>query len=550
MQFPHLRLVFALSLTCVLNQFLHCQSTTLFAQEEAVDVFRKVSPSVVALENAEGSGTGVILDKNGLILTNAHVVISPFRFTCTVDAKKDGRTQTITFKKVQVLGLHPDRDLALVKIDPSEHNAELTPANLGQQKGMQGQRVYAIGNPAAGGQVLNKTITTGLLSGVDRLLEGVRYYQVDAAINPGNSGGPLVDRTGTVIGIVTLKFSDAENVGFAIPVDDFDSSEFVALHKHKGDPAEAKRLTAFAEQLYDRAMRIRKTGSNRSNMGEVEFYESYAAYYYHLAITYDPGNAAIYYNCGMLLVRIEKFEEAEGYILQSVNLDPWKVDDDRVYCELGKSMVRQGKTDQAIAAWLEGTEKYPRESSDCWQQLAIAYKNRGDHYNALRSATVAMFLGVKKDAETLNQIRSHSNKQLTDDQRKTLNGEILEIDKILADKLETSKNAKSSSKRFLTKQFEKLLDEYGYSAANSNAPIEYKVGSGGSGTSSSSSPKSFANEKYRMWVDTTGQFKTKAKLIDKTSDVLRLEKEDGTIISVPLEKLSELDRSYVRGLDR
>lgn len=561
MQFPLFRLAFATIIFGLLIQPAFDLAQQANAQEEAVEVFKTVSPSVVSLKNIEGSGTGVILSDKGLILTNAHVIVSPFPFTCTVEVKQNGRLRQVTYKKVRVLGVHPKRDLALVKIDPKEHNATLVPANLTTGKGIPGQRVYAIGNPSAGGQILNKTITTGLLSGVDRLLEGVRYYQVDAAINPGNSGGPLVDKKGTVIGIVTLKFTDAENVGFAIPVHDFDPGEFVSLRKHRGDPKLAKQFTEEAEEFYDEASRLRQRNGGRESE-IIKFFEFRAAFCYHQAISYDPGNPSIYFNCGLLLVRLEQMEAAEGYIIQSINLDPWKVNDDRMYSELGKSLIRQGKRDEAIATWMEGTKKYPKAGVECWQLLAIEYEKKGDHYNAVRSATIAKSLGATKAVQKMDDIRSMSNSKLSRTQRTQLNAEFRNIEQVLDDERNKSRQAKSSGKRFLTSEFQQLFDKYGFvSEDTSDEPIEFSR-NGNSGTRSSGSNettarsgkdltgKDLAKQEFRTWVDTTGQHKTKAKLVEVTGDMVRLEKTDGSVISVPISKLSEFDQSFLRDMDR
>lgn len=75
--------------------------------EEAVTVFQRVSPSVVALESVASSGTGIIIDKDGTILTNAHVVAVPLPFKCLVDATKKGKAETVVFQRVKVVGVHP-----------------------------------------------------------------------------------------------------------------------------------------------------------------------------------------------------------------------------------------------------------------------------------------------------------------------------------------------------------------------------------------------------------------------------------------------------------
>jgi len=164
-----------------------------------------------------GGGSGFIVSSDGLILTNKHVV-SDASASYTV-ITNDGTTYTAT-----VLARDPDQDLAVVKINATN----LPTVTLGDSGGLQlGQTAIAIGN--ALGEFSN-TVSVGVVSGLARTvtasspdtgaeetIQGV--IQTDAAINPGNSGGPLLNLEGQVIGINTAVASDAQSVGFAIPID-------------------------------------------------------------------------------------------------------------------------------------------------------------------------------------------------------------------------------------------------------------------------------------------------------------------------------------------
>ncbi len=166
---------------------------------------------------AVGGGSGFIVSSDGLILTNKHVV-SDTGASYTV-LTNDGKTYP-----AKVLARDPSQDLAVVKIDATG----LPTVTLGDSNGLQlGQTAIAIGN--ALGQFSN-TVSVGVVSGLSRTvtasapdtgaqetIEGV--IQTDAAINPGNSGGPLLNLEGQVMGIDTAIASNAENIGFAIPID-------------------------------------------------------------------------------------------------------------------------------------------------------------------------------------------------------------------------------------------------------------------------------------------------------------------------------------------
>ncbi len=199
-----------------------------FAEKRVVEVYRQVSPAVVNITTqvlrrnfffeavpAEGAGSGFVIDKQGHILTNYHVI-------------RGARQIEVTFldetaAPAVIVGADPGNDIAVLKVDvPPE---QLQPVQLGQSDNLQvGQRAIAIGNPF--GQ-FGGTLTTGVISALDRTMQSPDgrevsgIIQTDAAINSGNSGGPLLDSAGRVIGINTAIFSPSgtnAGVGFAVPV--------------------------------------------------------------------------------------------------------------------------------------------------------------------------------------------------------------------------------------------------------------------------------------------------------------------------------------------
>jgi len=162
-------------------------------------------PTPPSQEIVRGIGSGFIINANGQILTNAHVVDGADTVTVTL---KDGRTF-----KGKVLGEDPVTDVAVVKI-PSENLPTVT---LGDSDQLQpGDEAIAIGNPLG----LDNTVTSGIISAKGRTISDKRidFLQTDAAINPGNSGGPLLNSQGQVIGINTAIIQGAQGIGFAIPI--------------------------------------------------------------------------------------------------------------------------------------------------------------------------------------------------------------------------------------------------------------------------------------------------------------------------------------------
>ena len=194
-------------------------------EQLVISVYEQASPAVVHIASRvitlsffwgpipqEGTGSGFVIDKEGHIVTNNHVVEGADEVHVTL---ADG-----TRVPAEVVGNDPYNDLVVIKIDvPS---AKLHPIELGSSADLRvGQRAIAIGNPFG----LDRTLTTGVISSLGRPLEvesGRVIYnviQTDAAINPGNSGGPLLDSQGRVIGVNTAIRTGAENIGFAVPVD-------------------------------------------------------------------------------------------------------------------------------------------------------------------------------------------------------------------------------------------------------------------------------------------------------------------------------------------
>jgi S1-C subfamily serine protease len=160
-----------------------------------------------------GQGSGFIIDGNGMILTNAHVVDNADKVTVTL---KDGRVFN-----GEVRGTDAVTDLAVVKINATGEALPVAP--LGESSSMRvGDWAIAVGNPVG----LDNTVTLGIISTIGRSAakagipdKRIDFIQTDAAINPGNSGGPLLNAQGEVIGINTAIRADAMGIGFAIPID-------------------------------------------------------------------------------------------------------------------------------------------------------------------------------------------------------------------------------------------------------------------------------------------------------------------------------------------
>ncbi|PYN51584.1 MAG: hypothetical protein DMD94_24965 [Candidatus Rokuibacteriota bacterium] len=182
-------------------------------------LFERVSPTVVSIQVTKINkakpqrrfetvvGSGVVIERDGQVLTNAHVVDGAASLSVTLDSGSRA--------SARLVGMDTVTDLALLRIESS---SPIPAARLGDSGALRvGDEVVAIGNPIG----LEQTMTRGIVSGLNRLLPGLAeqpMIQTDAPINPGNSGGPLVDRCGAVVGINTFISEEANSIGFALPI--------------------------------------------------------------------------------------------------------------------------------------------------------------------------------------------------------------------------------------------------------------------------------------------------------------------------------------------
>ena len=193
------------------------QASPLSVEQIIADVHARVSPAVVAITPGQGLGSGFLIDRDGHIVTNNHVIEGAENGQVLVSFS--GLFETLG----RVVGTDPDSDTAVVKVD--ELPDGIQPVELGDSSGLRvGQMTIAIGNPF--GQ--ERTVTNGIVSALGRTIEEQQStyaiggaIQTDAAINPGNSGGPLLDADGRVIGMNTAILSQSgtgSGVGFAVPI--------------------------------------------------------------------------------------------------------------------------------------------------------------------------------------------------------------------------------------------------------------------------------------------------------------------------------------------
>jgi serine protease Do len=180
--------------------------------EKCVEAF---SEAVVKVSSPAGIGSGFFINEEGYLITNYHVIEKETKIEVTMFQKAKNDFEKKSFKNVKIEAINPFLDLALLKVeDLGETKVKYT--YLGDIERIKvGEKVFAIGNPLG----LERTVTDGVISTINRAFEGLVYIQTNADINPGNSGGPLFNLAGEVVGVTNMGYIFFGGLGFAIPID-------------------------------------------------------------------------------------------------------------------------------------------------------------------------------------------------------------------------------------------------------------------------------------------------------------------------------------------
>jgi serine protease Do len=186
------------------------------ATERSVrELVNQLGEAVVQVRTPGGLGSGFILNEEGYLITNFHVIEGETQISIEVYHIRNEQLDKHVYKQVRIVAMNKFQDLALLKIDDRE-SPRFARVPLAEADTLaQGERVFAIGSPLG----LERTVTEGIVSTKTRLIQGELYLQTTAQINPGNSGGPLFNLRGEVVGVTNMKLAFGEGLGFAIPVE-------------------------------------------------------------------------------------------------------------------------------------------------------------------------------------------------------------------------------------------------------------------------------------------------------------------------------------------
>ena len=178
----------------------------------------RLGEAVALVQTPTGLGSGFVINGDGYIVTNDHVIAGEHRISVTIFKDGDRELSKVTYDDVRIVATSSELDLALLKVEPTSDDPFHSVALAASSSGVfEGQTVFAIGSPLG----LDRTVSEGIISVANRVISGRLYLQTTTQINPGNSGGPLFNLRGEVVGVNNMKIAavGAEGLGFSISAD-------------------------------------------------------------------------------------------------------------------------------------------------------------------------------------------------------------------------------------------------------------------------------------------------------------------------------------------
>jgi len=183
------------------------------AERSVRDLVKQLGEAVVQVRTPGGLGSGWLINEDGFLITNFHVIEGETQISIEVYHQVNDQLERKTYKQVRIVAMNKFADLTLLQIEDKD-KPKFKFVTIGSADALAvGERVFAIGSPLG----LERTVTEGILSTKTRQMGGDLYLQTTAQINPGNSGGPLFNLVGEVVGVTNMKITMGEGLGFAIP---------------------------------------------------------------------------------------------------------------------------------------------------------------------------------------------------------------------------------------------------------------------------------------------------------------------------------------------
>ena len=349
-------------------------TSAVTAQQETLPTLvKRVKPAVVAIATFDASGEPVMTGSGfflrpGQVVTNLHVVRNAVRAEIkTLDGK--GKV----FPVSGTLAVDEEGDLALLSVEMSP-NDRARSTELAKELPDEGEPIFVIGNPLK----LEGSVSDGIVSAVREVPNSYRIIQITAPISHGNSGSPVFNQRGQVLGVVTVKVTNGQNINLAIEAARVGALRAGKLQrladiggKNKGDAAESAYRSGL-DSLW--------LGNYDNALG-----------YFENAVNKNPKRAEAWVQVGFCKVKQGKTQEAIRAYLQALQLKPAEA---AIHNKLGDAYYYSGRLREAIEAYTEAANLEPRRA-ETFYNLAIAYAESGNPSMAALNARILQRLDPK-----------------------------------------------------------------------------------------------------------------------------------------------------------
>lgn len=354
-----------------------------FSQENLPQLVKRVKPAIVAIVTYDEKGEPLITGSGfflrpGQVVTNLHVI----RGARSAEIKTlDGKGRI--YPVAGTLAIDEEGDLALLSVDlPPDPKRS---SELATELPEEGEQVFVIGNPLK----LEGSVSDGIVSAVRELPNIGKIIQITAPISRGNSGSPVYNLKGQVLGVVTIKVTNGQNINLAIG-----AGRLRELHPDKQQPLNdnvvRERGSDLSETLY-------KTGLDSLWLGDFDN----AVGYFENAANKNPRRAAAWIQVGYCRVKQGKNEEAIKAYQQALQLNPRS---DEINNKLGDAYYYAGRVTEAISSYKEAARLRPA-SAEAYYNLALVYFESGQPSLGLAEARILRQLNVKLYEKLLSDTR-------------------------------------------------------------------------------------------------------------------------------------------------
>jgi tetratricopeptide (TPR) repeat protein len=357
------------------------------AQESLPELIRRVKPSVVSVitYNAKNeplmSGSGFFV-RPGQVITNLHVMEGAARAEIrTLDGK--GKTYRVT----GTLNVDDEGDIALLGVDVPQDRAR--PVQLAEEMPEEGENIFVIGNPLR----LEGSVSNGIVSALREVPNLGRIIQITAPISHGNSGSPLFNMKGQVIGVVTIKVTNGQNINLALAsprLIALKAGKLVTFEEIASRPKGSQQPEVLAEWWYRNGINSLWLGNYDSALG-----------YFENAVDKNPARAEAWIQVGFCKVKQGKNEDAIRAYQQAIRLRP---DSHEAYNKLGDAYYYASRYEEAIEAYRRAASLRP-DLAEAYYNLGMTYMEVGNRTAALMQSRALQPLDAKLYEKLMGEIQ-------------------------------------------------------------------------------------------------------------------------------------------------